>query len=176
MGVDACRRVVLGRIAGVYGVKGWVRVESWTRPPRSLLDYPEWQLGCAGQWRRMRRLDGRMQGRKLVAQLVDEAGNVYMDRDRAAALIGHEIAVLRGQMPPAGPGEYYWADLEGLAVEDLEGSILGRVRELIETPAHDLLVVSGGRERLIPFVQGPIVKSVDLESGTIRVDWADPVE
>jgi 16S rRNA processing protein RimM len=176
MGVDAGRRIVLGRIAGVYGIRGWVKIESWTRPLQNILDYPEWQLGRAGQWRRMRVVEGRRHGRGLVAQLADDAGNVCDDRSRATGLVGNEIAVARGQMPPPAPNEFYWADLVGLEVEDLNGRRLGRVRELFETPAHDVLVVSNERERLIPCVLGPVVKSVDLETGRIRVDWTDPVE
>jgi 16S rRNA processing protein RimM len=81
--------------------------------------------------------------------------------------------VLRSQLPAPAPNEFYWADLVGLEVETLAGRRLGRVRELFETPAHDMLVVSGERDWLIPCVLGPIVKSVDLDAGRIRVDW-DP--
>lgn len=176
MGIDANRRIALGRIVAVHGVRGWVKVESWTRPEKNLLDYPEWQLDRGGHWRKARLVTGRLQGRGLVAQLAVEGGEIPADRDGAQRLVGSRIAVLRGQLPATAPEEFYWADLEGLEVEDLDGRILGRVRELFETPAHDMLVVSGERERLIPFVPGPIVKSVDLEAGRIQVDWADPAE
>jgi 16S rRNA processing protein RimM len=174
MGVDAGKRIVLGRIVGVFGIKGWVKVESWTRPPENILDYPEWQLGRAGQWQGVRLLEGRTHNRGLVAQLADSAGKVWSDRDRVAALVGSEIAVQREQLPPAAPNEFYWVDLVGLEVENLEGRRLGRVRELFETPAHDMLVVSGERDYLIPCVLGPIVQAVDLKAGRIRVDWDPP--
>jgi 16S rRNA processing protein RimM len=176
MGVDAGQRVGLGRIVGLYGVKGWVKVESWTRPPQNILNYPEWLLGRDGQWHRARVIGGRRHGHGLVAQLAGGNGVVWDNRDGAAGLVGSEIAVLRGQLPPLAPKEFYWADLVGLEVENLAGERLGRVQELFETPAHDVLVVAGVRRRLIPCVLGPVVKSVDLDAGLVRVDWADPVE
>lgn len=171
MGIDAGQRIVLGRIVGVFGIKGWVKVESWTRPPENILDYPEWQLGRAGQWQKVKVLEGRLHNRGLVAQLADAADSVWSDRDQVAKLVGSEIAVKREQLPLAAPNEFYWFDLVGLEVENLEGRRLGRVRELFETPAHDMLVVSGEREWLIPCVLGPIVKNVDLSAGHIQVDW-----
>jgi 16S rRNA processing protein RimM len=173
MGAQQGRRVVLGRIVGVFGIKGWVKVESWTRPIGNILGYPEWQLGRAGQWRTMQRVAGRLHGSGLVAQLADAGGSVWRDRDQAASLVGSEIAVFREQLPPPEANAFYWIDLVGLEVENLEGRRLGQVRELFETPAHDMMVVSGERECLIPCVLGPIVKKVDLSAGRIQVDW-DP--
>jgi 16S rRNA processing protein RimM len=173
MGANAGQRIVLGRIVGVFGIKGWVKVESWTRPPENILDYPEWQLGRAGQWQKVKLLEGRLHNRGLVVQLADAADTVWDDRDQVAKLVGSEIAVKREQLPPAAPNEFYWVDLIGLEVENLEGRPLGRVQELFETPAHDMLVVKGEQDCLIPCVLGPVVKNVDLSAGRIRVDW-DP--
>lgn len=171
MGMAADQRIVIGRIVGVFGVKGWVKVESWTRPPENILDYPVWLLGRAGSWQQVKLVDGRPHNRGLVVQLADVEGQPWCDRDRVAQWIGCEIAVLRGQLPPPAQNEFYWVDLVGLEVEDKEGRSLGKVRELFETPAHDMLVVSGERDHLIPCVFGPIVLSVDIEAGRIRVDW-----
>ena len=77
----------------------------------------------------------------------------------------------RKQLPAAQPGEYYWSDLQGLEVVTLQGESLGTVDHLLETGANDVLVVTGERERLIPFVLGQVVDDVDLERGEIRVDW-----
>jgi 16S rRNA processing protein RimM len=96
------------------------------------------------------------------------------DRDAAAALMGMNIAIRREQLPAATEGEYYWADLVGLAVSNLEGVSLGVVEQLLETGANDVLVVvQGDVERLLPFVQGQFVKEVDLTNRRIIVDW-DP--
>ena len=159
---------------GVFGIKGWVKVDSYTRPPENILDYPCWQL-CQGDKRReMRLVSGNVHGKGLIAQLADATGKVYDDRDQAAILIGSEITVLRDELPRPAQGVYYWADLIGLEIEHLDGRKLGQVTGLFETGAHDVLVVKDGeRERLIPFVNGPIVQAVDLAAGRIRVDW-DP--
>jgi 16S rRNA processing protein RimM len=111
---------------------------------------------------------GRAQGKGVVARLdgVD-------DRDAATALVGTEIWVPRDALPKPRQGEYYWADLEGLAVRTVDGVDLGRVSHLFATGANDVMVVQGGRERLIPFVPGRQVVKVDLDAGLIEVDW-DP--
>lgn len=158
------RLLVLGRISGVYGVRGWVRVFSETEPRDNILRYSPWLVDgapCAVA-------EGRVHGKGLVVRL---AG--CDDRDQAAALVGREIAVRRDQLPPPRPDEFYWADLEGLAVETVAGVALGRVSHLFATGANDVLVVSGERERLLPFVWDAVVRDVDFAAGRIEVDW-DP--
>lgn len=163
-------RIVLGRVTGLFGVKGWCKVHSYTRPKENLLDYPQWWLRLEDDWRRLRIAGARRHGKTLIARLEG-----VEDRDAAAAWVGAEIAVGRDELPPAGEGEYYWADLEGLAVVNEAGDALGRVAYMIETGAHDVMVVAGGgRETLIPFAPGRTVREVDLEAGRIRVDWDWP--
>jgi 16S rRNA processing protein RimM len=158
------RLVPLGRIAGVFGVRGWVRVFSETRPRENILRYSPWLVG--GQ--RFRVEEGRRHGKGIIAKLIG-----CDDRDRAAALVGQPVAVRRDQLPPPGADELYWADLEGLMVETLDGASLGRVSRLFETGANDVMVVDGDRERLLPFVWDQVIKEVDFGSGVVRVDW-DP--
>lgn len=163
---DRDRRVLLGRVIGVHGVRGGVKVESFTEPRGSILDYQPWTLRHDGAERRVRVRSLAREGR-VAAQLegVD-------DRDAAMALLGAEIFVDRDQLPPPAPGEVYWVDLEGLSVSNLEGIELGRVERVFATGANDVLVVhDGGRERLIPFVRDVHVQSVDFASGRIVVDW-----
>ena len=160
--------MVVGRVSGVFGVQGWVRVFSHTTPREHILDYAPWYLEDRGGWEQRRLAGGQRHGKGLLARLEGCA-----DRDQAAALIGRRIAVRRDQLPPAEPGEFYWADLEGLRVETLEGTTLGEVEHLFDTGANDVLVVRGERERLVPFAWGAVVKEVDLERRVIRVDW-DP--
>ncbi len=94
------------------------------------------------------------------------------DPDAAAALSGWEILIKKTQLPATAKDEYYWVDLIGLAVENLEGVKLGQVESLLETGANDVLVVKqGDTERLIPFIQPQTVRQVDLEHGLILVDW-----
>jgi 16S rRNA processing protein RimM len=160
----AGRVIVLGHIAGVYGVRGWVRVVSETEPLDNILRYSPWLVDGVTH----AVAEGRRHGKGLVARL---AG--CEDRDQAAALVGKTVAVTRDRLPPPSPDEFYWADLEGLAVETLDGKPLGRVSHLFATGANDVLVVQGERERLLPFVWDDVVKDVDFAGKVIRVDW-DP--
>jgi 16S rRNA processing protein RimM len=91
----------------------------------------------------------------------------------AEALRGTEILVPREALPPPAPGEYYWVDLEGLRVVNVDGTDFGTVSHLFSTGANDVLVARGDRERLIPFVDPDYVRSVDFEAGVVTVDW-DP--
>ncbi len=160
--------VRVGRICGVYGIRGWVKVYSYCDPREAILGYQPWLLARAdGRWEPIQVVEGRRHGPTVVARLEGVA-----DRDAAEAFMGREIAVPRGALPSPGPGEYYWSELIGLEVHNTSGVALGRVTGLLETGAHDVLVVRGAdRERLIPFVEPVYVKSVDLDGGTIVVDW-----
>jgi 16S rRNA processing protein RimM len=160
------KRVVLGRIVGVFGVLGWVKVFSETEPREAILGYSPWLVGPGQEPRRV--IEGRRHGKGVVAHL---AG--CDDRDQAAALVDREIAVERDQLPPPAPDEWYWADLEGLEVWGPDRVRLGVVDHLFSTGVNDVLVVSGERERLIPFTWGEVIQSVDLARGRIEVDW-DP--
>ena len=161
-------RVVLGKVAGVYGVLGWVKLWSFTDPVENLLGYPDLEIGEAGQWRPLRLAEGRRHGHGLVGRFDGIA-----DRDEAARLVGKELAVGRERLPPPAQGEYYWADLVGLDVVNLDGTSLGKVAGMLATGANDVMVVAGDRERLVPFLPGRYVSEVDLAGGRIVVDW-DP--
>jgi 16S rRNA processing protein RimM len=156
---------VLGRIVGLFGVQGWVKVFSYTRPREGIFDYRQWLLRRNEGWHAARLRQGRPQGKGLVAWLEG-----LDDRDQASEWIGADIAVEAEHLPPAGEGEYYWWQLEGLRVINSEGIELGRVGHLFETGANDVLVVDGDRQRLIPYIPD-VVRDVDLEAGVIRVEW-----
>jgi 16S rRNA processing protein RimM len=161
--------VVLGRINGLHGVRGWVKVYSHTQPRENILSYRTWYLLRGGEWIATELLDGRLQGKGIVARLKG-----YDDRDQAVTLLGTDVAIRRDQMPRTEPGEYYWAELLGLKVINAEGIELGVVEQLLETGANDVLVVKdGSNERLIPYLPGQFVLEVALDEGVIRVDW-DP--
>lgn len=147
-------------------MNGWVKVYSYTEPRENILRYRPWYLGSGDDWQAYSLAEGRRHGKGVIARL-----SGCDDRDQAAALMNREIGVTREQLPETAPGEYYWQDLIGLQVVNLDGDRLGRVDSLIETGAHDVLVISGERERLIPFVMERIVADVDLQRGVIRVDW-----
>jgi 16S rRNA processing protein RimM len=164
--MSAHKQVALGYISAVHGIKGWVKVHSWTRPMEAILDYQPWLLG--EDKNPVKIIDGRKQGKGLVALLPG-----VEDREQAVTLVGQQILVRREQLPATAADEYYWSDLEGLEVHTTKGEVLGRVERLMETGANDVLVILGEREHLVPFVQGQYVKHVDLAGGLIEVDW-DP--
>jgi 16S rRNA processing protein RimM len=171
MSTDATNDMVkLGRISGVFGVKGWVKVYSDTEPRENILNYSPWYLLINGQWQAQKVLAGRVHNKGLVVHLEG-----CDDRDLAATLVRSDIAITQAQLPKPEAGEYYWRDLQGLQVLTLDAVNLGKVTNLMETGANDVLVVKDedGRERLIPFIREQVVTHIDLEAGTMTVDW-DP--
>ncbi len=157
----------VGRINGLYGVRGWVKVYSYTDPIENILEYTPWQLWRQGAWQTVNIADGRPLGKGIIV-LIDG----YSDRDASALLLGSEIAIYREQLPAPEADEYYWLDLIGLKVINQAQQNLGTVTSLIETGAHDVLVIKDGdHERLIPFVLEQFVLAVDIAAGTISVDW-----
>jgi len=165
---DSTQWVVLGRVSGLFGVKGWVKIYSETDPPANILDFSPWYLKVAGTWQPFEVQQGQVHGKGIIALL----GNCT-NRDEASPLLRAEIAIERDQLPVLGKNEYYWADLIGLEVQSLNGDVLGRVDHLLETGANDVLVVVSAdkQEELIPYLLGDVVKKVDLEKGFIQVDW-----
>ncbi|WP_207905806.1 ribosome maturation factor RimM [Aestuariirhabdus litorea] len=175
-------QIVLGRITTVYGVKGWVKVHSYTEPMDNILDYPQWTLKQQGRLQTVEIDQARRHGKGLVVHLKG-----CEDREIARTYTGSEILVERSQLPELEAGEYYWHQLQGLKVlVDSEAEsgradalLLGKVAQLMETGANDVLVVRAckgsidERERLVPYLQDQVVKEVNLDEGFIRVDW-DP--
>jgi len=160
--------VLMGRITGYYGIKGWVKVFSDTSPRDAIMNYRFWQLKGVEGWQTVEIENGRMQGKGVIVKVVG-----YDDRDQSAALIGSDIAVDRDLLPKLSEDEFYWADLNGLDVYNAEGIHFGKVDHLFETGANDVICVKGkGKsERLIPWIKGRVVMKVDLENSRIDVDW-----
>ena len=157
--------ICVGHILGAQGIKGWVRVFSNTSPRENIVKYSPWLIE-QGQELKSVDVSGRLQGKNVVAQL-----DGIEDRNQAEALTGCRILIEAAQLPQLQAGEYYWSDLIGLAVENLQGEPLGVVDSMLETGADDVMVVSGDRERLIPFVIDDIVREVDLVGQRLIVDW-----
>jgi 16S rRNA processing protein RimM len=160
--------VLVGKISGVFGVRGQVKVYSYTEPRENIFSYDPWILGSGEHWEAIEVVSGKVHGKGLIAQLKG-----CEDRDHAQLLIGKEIAIEKSQLKPAQPGEYFWADLEGLDVLTQDKRLLGTVSHLFETGSNDVLVVKGEREYLIPYIKGQVIKEVDLDAGQMVVDW-DP--
>jgi 16S rRNA processing protein RimM len=166
--LSAREDINVGRISGLFGVKGWLKVFSFTDPRENILSYSPWLLKKGGEIKQLDVIDGALHGKAVIAQLDD-----IIDRDQAAGFVGWDIFITHNQLPETTEGEYYWSDLVGLKVETVEGVQLGVVDSLLETGANDVLVVQGERERAIPFLQGETIINIDLDAGTMIVDW-DP--
>ena len=162
------QHINVGRISGVFGIKGWVKVFSFTDARENILNYSPWLLKKDSETKVVNVIDGNLQGKAVVAQL-----DGVSDRDQAASLMGWDIFITPDQLPKAAKDEYYWSDLLGLNVETNEGVPLGIVDSLLETGANDVVIVKGDRERAIPFLQGKTIINIDLDAGKMVVDW-DP--
>ena len=168
-------QLVVGKITGCYGIKGWVKIHSFTEPPENFLAFGHWMLKRRGGMEPIEFDAGRRQGKGLVAHI---AG--VDDRTAAESLRGLEVTAPAGSLPQLEQGDYYWHQLQGLQVWCRDGDdrvLLGTVDYLIETGANDVLVIKASegsiddRERLVPYLPGDVVTRVDLEEAVIEVDW-----
>lgn len=162
------RKLVIGKIAAPYGVQGWTKVMSYTSPVTGMLDYPLWQLKKNHLEHTLELQEGRVHGKFLVVKF---AG--IDDRDEIAKLTNSLVEIERDKLPEPEQGSYYWADLIGLQVVTTAGVELGKVDSMLETGANDVLVVVGDKERLVPWIRPDVVTEVNLEGGSLVVDW-DP--
>jgi 16S rRNA processing protein RimM len=154
--------ISLGYINGIFGVKGWVKVFSYTRPRAGILDYDLWYL----HRQPVKLVQGHPQGQGIVAKL-----DQIDDRDAARLLNRVKIEIKREQLASLAADDYYWSDLVDLDVFNLSGEHLGRVDYVMETGANDVLVLKGAPACLIPWKIPEIVRHVDLQQGRIDVDW-----
>jgi 16S rRNA processing protein RimM len=156
----------VGKISGVFGIKGWVKVFSFTANKENILKYSPWVLRKADETKTIKVINGNLQGKAVVAQL-----DGINDRDQAESLMGWDIFISPAQLPKTRQNEYYWSDLVGLSVENTDGVEFGVISSLLETGANDVVIVQGERERCIPFLQGQTIINIDLTAGKMIVDW-----
>lgn len=167
----------VGRVSGVHGVKGWLKVYSYTDPPEQIVQYQPWMLEKAGTRKNFEVLDSKLNGKAVIASL-----QTITDRDQAQAFVDWDILVKADQLPALAEDEFYWHQLEGLrVVSQFDGKEvdLGTVDRLLETGSNDVLVVQGDqhsidqKERLLPYLLGSTILDIDLSQRMITVDW-DP--
>jgi len=175
----------LGKIGAAHGIKGWVKLISFTGPAENILSYRHFflshkgipgsrtALGSGEQKREKIEIDeSRAQGKHFIGHIKG-----CDDREEAAVFIGRELQVETSTLPQLDTEDYYWFQLEGLTIINLQGDNLGQVDRLIETGANDVIVVRATEdsidkeERLIPFIRDKVIKRVDLAGGTLQVDW-----
>ena len=164
---------VVGKLGSTYGIRGWLRIYSSTEQAESIFEYQPWFLKIKGKWQPTELENWRHHNHEIIVKLkgVD-------DREAAQILANVEIGVDLSVFPELEEGDYYWHDLIGCSVVNLEGYTMGTVTEMMETGSNDVLVVKantkdafGKQERLIPFLYEQVVKRVDLTTKTIEVDW-----
>ncbi len=164
---------VVGKLGSTYGIRGWVRVYSSTEQAESIFSYQPWFLKINGEWQEVVLESFKQHNHEFIAKLkgID-------NREDAQTLTNTEIGVDLAAFPALDDEDFYWHDLIGCEVVNLQGYRLGKVSELMETGSNDVLVVKanlndafGKQERLIPFLYKNVVKRVDLATKEIEVDW-----
>lgn len=179
--MSAQKHIVIGRIGAVYGLKGWVKVFSYTSPMENLLQYQQCMIrhhqDVQGEWKHTKIVAGKVHGKGLIIQLEG-----CCQPEQAKSLNLYDIAVASEQLPTLPDGDYYWHQLEGLQVvttAEFGSAILGRVDHLLTTGANDVLVVKpsshsvDNKQRLLPYVPGQYVTEIDLPSQVLTIAW-DP--
>jgi 16S rRNA processing protein RimM len=162
------RHIEVGRLGAAHGVRGWLRVQSFTDPPQRLFEWPSWQLQSAnGATREAKLLEARPQGNGWIARLEG-----VEERDAASRLTGQMILVEHEALPPTEGREHYRDDLVGFEVKNLEGVVLGVVDHFIDTPGNTVMVIQGERERLVPVTREHL-RSVDKDARSLVVDWPE---
>jgi 16S rRNA processing protein RimM len=160
--------LTLGQVAAPHGVRGGLKVNSFTAPPEALLAQAEWQLvSASGQTREVKVRRGDAHRGQLRVELEG-----VTDRDAAQALAGCWVRVLRDRLPPPAEGEFFREDLMGLEVVNEGDVVLGRLDHFIDAPGGAVMVVKGAKEHWVPAVR-PHLKRVDLTAGRVYVDWPE---
>ncbi|RBA23066.1 ribosome maturation factor RimM [Herminiimonas fonticola] len=166
--------VLVGYISGAYGLNGWVRVRPYSADADALLNAKTWWLDKP-EFRDVAMMQTKIHSGDVVAQLMGVAG-----RDAAEALKGATVQIPRSHFPALSDNEFYWVDLIGLEVENLQGVHLGKVSDMMDNGAHPILRVAvpqvaepdpkAAQELLIPFVEQFVI-TVDRTAKKITVDW-----
>lgn len=160
--------IAVGRVTGLFGVQGWLKISSYTDPTANILNYQPWELTLGSTKLSVWLAASEVHAKGIVVQFKG-----YEDRELARQLLGAQIDVTRAQLPALPEEQYYWTDLEGMTVVTQNGVTLGTVAYLFATGANDVLVVKGERERFIPYIPQQVILHVDLSTRVMQVDW-DP--
>jgi len=164
--------VTMAKIGKPHGIKGWLRIHSFTEPQSNIGNYRVFCISSDAVRRKIEMDQIKQQGSGLVAHF-----RGYDQPEQAQQLVGLELQVDKAEMPKLQSGDYYWHQLQGLNIINLQGQKLGVVARLMETGANDVFVVSPSEdsidqhERLVPYLPDSVVKIIDLENKFIEVDW-----
>lgn len=163
-------QIIVGRTGGAHGLKGWMKIMSYTRPKENIFTYTPWLIYLDDTWQEIDIEESQQRGERLLVKISGienpEDARTYMNCD---------LAIAREQLPALEEGKFYWHDLIGLMVLNQDGISLGKVSKISETGANDVLVIDAAGDSknklLIPLVMDVYVKKVDLIANTIHVDW-----
>lgn len=168
-------KIVVGKLGASYGIRGWLKVFSYTENAESIFSYAPWFMKVGGLWQECCIEDWKRHGQGFVVKL--DGLNL---REDAQALTNTEIAINADVLPALTNKEFYWRELFGMEVLTTKGYNLGKVTDIMETGSNDVLVVTanpkdafGQKERLVPFLDEHVIKSIDRDAQRIEVDW-DP--
>lgn len=158
--------VIVGRFGRTHGIKGFIKVHSFTDPADNILRYTDWHARIANRWEPLKILHLEVNASSILAQIEG-----YPEREQVASLTNAEIAISRTQLPSLEAGEYYWHELIGMEVINQQDQHFGKVIEIIPTGTNDVLVVEGEKRQLIPYLPGRFIVEIDPSQRLIRVDW-----
>ena len=163
-------KILVGKISNPHGIKGWVKVISFTDPIENILSYKKWTISDNQTEKTYCLEDSRIQGNKIVIKL--EGVN---NRDDADLLKNLQIEINRSDLPKLEENSYYWEDLVDFNVIDIKGMHVGKVDSLFRTGSNDVLVIINETKQrlLIPFIMEEVIKYVDLDKELISIDWAE---
>lgn len=165
--------IIVGTFGATYGVKGWLRINSFTESMEGIFDYQPWLIYQHNIWREVKVVDWRLHGKSYVVLLEG-----LSQREEAQAFVNCEIAIFPEQLVELPSDEYYWRELMKCEVVNHQGYHMGKVTEVLETGSNDVLRVKankkdafGKQERLIPFIEDHFILDVDIAAKTIKVNW-----
>lgn len=158
--------VIIGRFGRPHGIKGAVKVHSFTEPRDNILKYNDWYIRLDAEWKVIKVLSTEIHDKGIVARLED-----FPDRELVAELTNVEIAIPREQLSSLAPGEYYWHQLIGMSVVNTSGEPFGKVVEIMSTGSNDVLIIEGEKRYLIPYLPDKVIISIDDSQQLITVDW-----
>ena len=164
--------IVMGKFGAVHGIKGWLKVHSYTDYSESIFEYQPLLMKLKGQLQEVNITEWKRHSNGFVAKI---AG--FDVREDAQALVGLELFVDTEKLPEL-EEDFYWRDLIGCQVKTDKGYDFGVVTDMMETGSKDVLVVKansndafGQKERLIPFIEEQVISNVDITGKLITVNW-----
>lgn len=149
-----------------YGVRGWLKLHSYTEPASNICHYRRWHLKRKRTWQPAEVTAIKSHANGFIAKLAH-----VETPEQAALLTNAMVGIPKEDLATLPEGEYYWSDLIGLEVINDDNTLLGVVDSLFETGSNDVMVVKKGAEqRLLPY-HPSVIQSIDLKQACIRVSW-----